>query len=209
MRVTLVSWSSPADADPRRLIVLAVKTSQGKLSHDTLPHYLRDYPEKDVRGWILESANFPSVLEHVSFTFLIEGISRVTSHQLVRHRIASYTQESQRYSEAGRDYVVPESVVAGGFEEKFRDLVENSFKLYVEMVKAGIPMEDARYILPQAVTTRILMTVNLRELLHIACLRLSEKAQWEIRELVREMINEASKIVPEIYNLLTALCSEK
>ncbi|MDW8083395.1 MAG: FAD-dependent thymidylate synthase [Sulfolobales archaeon] len=204
-----MSWSSPAHADPRRLIVLAAKTSQGKLSQDTLSYYLRDYPEKDVCGWILESVNFPSVLEHISFTFLIEGISRVTSHQLVRHRIASYTQESQRYIEVKCEYIVPESVRTSGFEERFREVVENSFKLYAEMVKAGVPIEDARYILSQAVTTKILMTVNLRELLHIACLRLSEKAQWEIRELVRRMVEEASKVVPEINDLLRASCSEK
>lgn len=204
-----MSVNSPSDADPRRLIVLAVKTSQGKLSQETLWHYLKRYPEEDARGWILESAKFPSVLEHVVFTFLIEGISRVTSHQLIRHRIASYTQESQRYAESGGSYVVPESVRLGGFEENFRRVVEESFKLYKEMVDAGIPLEDARYVLPQAVTTRILMTVNLRELLHIACLRSSNKAQWEIRELVRRMLEEASRVIPEVYDLLRVSCIEE
>ncbi len=208
MRVKLVSWSSPGGADPRRLVVLAAKVSQGKLSQETLQHYLRDYSEEHVRGWMLESAKFPSVLEHVSFTFLIEGISRVTSHQLVRHRLASYTQESQRYAEVGIEYVVPESVSLGGFGERFRRAVEEAFRLYKEMVEAGVPLEDARYVLPQAVTTRILMTVNLRELLHIACLRLAAKAQWEIRELVRRMLEEASRVVPEVYDLLKALCVE-
>ncbi|MEM1931298.1 MAG: FAD-dependent thymidylate synthase [Sulfolobales archaeon] len=209
LRVTLVAWSSPRGGDPRRIIVLAAKTSQGKLSLETLQHYLNDYPEKDVHGWILASAGFPSVLEHISFTFLIEGISRVTSHQLVRHRIASYTQESQRYARAEYDYIVPESVRLGNFEERFRNVVEEALRLYKEMVDAGIPYEDARYVLPQAVTTKILMTVNLRELLHIACLRLSDKAQWEIRELVKLMLNEASKVVPEVYDLLRASCTER
>ncbi len=209
MRVTLVSWSSPEGADPRRLVVLAAKVSQGKLSQETLQHYLRDYPEEHVRGWMLESAKFPSVLEHISFTFLIEGISRVTSHQLVRHRIASYTQESQRYAEAEKEYVVPESVDSRGFGERFRRVIEEAFRLYEEMASAGVPLEDARYVLPQAVTTRILMTVNLRELLHIACLRLAVKAQWEIRELVERMLEEASRAVPEVYDLLKALCAEK
>lgn len=189
--------------------MLAAKTSQGRLSQETLEHYLKNYPEENVRGWILESAKFPSVLEHLSFTFLIEGISRVTSHQLVRHRLASYTQESQRYAEAESNYVVPESVRLKGFEEKFREVIEEAFKLYRDMVDSGVPFEDARYVLPQAVTTRILMTVNLRELLHIACLRLSDKAQWEIRELVRHMLEEVSKIVPEVYELLGASCVDR
>lgn len=209
MRVVLVAWNHPSGADPRRIIVLAVKTSQGKLSQKTLDHYLKTYPEEDVREWIMESVKFPTVLEHVSFTFLIEGISRVTSHQLVRHRLASYTQESQRYSEVGNSYVVPESIRAGGFEEKFTRILEEAFDLYKEMVSVGIPLEDARYVLPQAVTTRILMTVNLRELLHIACLRLSDKAQWEIRELAKRMIEEASKVLPEIHSLLRASCVQE
>jgi len=209
LRVTLVSWSSPRSGDPRRIVVLAAKTSQGKLSLETLQHYLSDYPEEDVRGWILESTSFPSVLEHLSFTFLIEGISRVTSHQLVRHRLASYTQESQRYAKAEGDYIVPESVRLRNFEEEFKNVVEEALRLYKEMVEAGIPYEDARYVLPQAVTTKVLMTVNLRELLYIACLRLSDKAQWEIRELVKQMLEETSKVVPEVYDLLRASCIER
>ncbi len=206
MRVTLVAWNAPEGADLRRLVLLAVKTSQGKLASKGLDHYLRNYPEEDVRSWLIEAVKFPSVLEHVVFTFLIEGISRVTSHQLVRHRIASYTQESQRYSETKPEYVIPETVRVKGFEERFKNLVEELFRFYKEMVDSGVPYEDARYILPQAVTTRILMTVNLRELIHIACLRLSDKAQWEIRELVSKMVEEASRVVPELPNLIRSAC---
>jgi thymidylate synthase (FAD) len=208
MRVVLVAWNSPEGADLKRLILLAVKTSQGKLSSRSLDHYLRNYPEEDVRNWLVEAVKFPSVLEHVVFTFLIEGISRVTSHQLVRHRIASYTQESQRYSEARFEYVVPETVKVRGFEERFRSVVDELFRFYKEMVDSGVPYEDARYILPQAVTTRILMTVNLRELIHIACLRLSEKAQWEIKELVSKMVEEATRVVPELPDLVRSACSQ-
>jgi len=142
----------------------------------------------------------------VVFTFYIEGISRVASHQLVRHRIASYTQESQRYSEAKLDYVVPESVARAGFGGRFRETVERCYRLYWEMVEAGVPLEDARYVLPQAVTTSILMTVNLRELVHIACVRLSEKVQWELREVVKAVVEEASKVVPEVKELIEVMC---
>jgi thymidylate synthase (FAD) len=205
-RVTLVAYSSPGGLDPRRLVLLAVKVSQGKVRERGVEHYLREYPEKDVHEWILKATEFPSVLEHIVFTFYIEGISRVASHQLVRHRIASYTQESQRYSRVGLDYVVPDSVLRAGFEVGFRNAVTRCYDLYLRMVDAGVPFEDARYVLPQAFTTSILMTVNLRELIHIACLRLSERAQWEIREVVRAMVEEASRVVPEIPELITKSC---
>jgi thymidylate synthase (FAD) len=207
LRVTLVAYSSPGGLDPRRLVVLAVKVSQGKVREKGIEHYLREFPEKDVHEWVLKAAEFPSVLEHVVFTFYIEGISRVASHQLVRHRIASYTQESQRYAEVRLDYVVPETVLGRNFEYRYRDAVERCYRLYEAMVDSGVPLEDARYVLPQAFTTSILMTVNLRELIHIACLRLSGRAQWEIREVVRAMVEEASRVVPEIPELISRMCS--
>ncbi|RLG78213.1 MAG: FAD-dependent thymidylate synthase [Thermoprotei archaeon] len=203
-----MSWSGGKVKDPRRLVVLAVKTSAGNLRRRNATYYLSEYSEENVGKWLKEAVKFPSVLEHVTFTFLIRGISRVTSHQLIRHRIASYTQESQRYSVVSKEYVVPESIKLKGYEDRYRALIEDAFKLYEEMVKSGIPPEDARYVLPQAVTTTILMTVNLRELLHIACLRLSSKAQWEIRGLVNAMISEVSKIIPEVKDLINLFCRE-
>jgi thymidylate synthase (FAD) len=206
MRVALVAYSSPRGLDPRRLVVLAVKVSQGKVRERGVEHYLREYPEGDVHEWVLKATEFPSVLEHVVFTFYIEGISRVASHQLVRHRIASYTQESQRYSRVGLDYVVPKTVVEKGFEERYKDAVERCYRVYEAMVDSGVPYEDARYVLPQAFTTSILMTVNLRELIHIACLRLSESAQWELREVVKAMVEETSRVVPEVRDLVSRVC---
>ncbi|MEO3992860.1 MAG: FAD-dependent thymidylate synthase [Desulfurococcaceae archaeon TW002] len=208
MRVKLVAWTGGHLEDLRRLIVLAVKTSAGKLGLKDAEYYLKEYKEENVEKHVMESFKYPSVLEHVVFTFLIEGISRVASHQLVRHRIASYTQESQRYSVVERDYVIPTSVINAGFEEEFRRLVGEAYKLYDKMINAGVPYEDARYIVPQAVTTRLLMTVNLRELIHIACLRLSPHAQWELRELVRLMIEETKTLIPELPYLLQNMCEE-
>ncbi|MCC6033675.1 MAG: FAD-dependent thymidylate synthase [Desulfurococcaceae archaeon] len=204
----LIAWTGGDFKDLRRLIVLAVKTSAGKLGLKNADYYLREYKEEGVEKHVMESHKYPSVLEHVVFTFLVEGISRVTSHQLVRHRIASYTQESQRYSAVERDYVIPDTVIKAGFEEEFRKLMDEAYRLYDKMVNAGVPYEDARYIIPQAVTTRLLMTVNLRELIHIACLRLSPHAQWELRELVKLMIDEAKSLIPELPHLLQEMCEE-
>lgn len=206
VKVKLIGWTEGGVKDPRRLVVLAIKTSAGKVREKGLDYYLNNYPEEKISSWLIEALKFPSVLEHVSFTFLIEGISRVTSHQLVRHRLASYTQESQRYSVAEPHYVKPDTVRKSEFSSEFDNLIQTSYQLYEKMISSGIPYEDARYVLPQAVTTRILMTVNLRELIHIACLRNTAHAQWEIRELINEVIKEATRIIPELPKMIEEGC---
>ncbi len=206
MKVKLIGWTAGGVKDPRRLIVLAIKTSAGKVKEKGADYYLSNYPEEKISSWLIEALKFPSVLEHVSFTFLIEDISRVTSHQLVRHRLASYTQESQRYSVVASSYVKPDTVRKSKLSNEFDNLIQASYQLYERMISSGIPYEDARYILPQAFTTRILMTVNLRELIHIACLRKTAHAQWEIRRLINEMIREASKIIPELPDMIEEGC---
>ncbi len=206
MLVKLLACNS-VDGDVRTLVMLGFKVSSGKVKEKGIDYYLRGYSE-GLSSWMFQGVNYPSVLEHVVFTFYIEGISRVTSHQLIRHRLASYTQESQRYSAVSRDYVTPESIVMAGLSDRYRRFVEEAFKLYEELVSAGVPYEDARYVLPQSVTTRLIMTLNLRELLHIACLRLSKDAQWEIRKLVSSMIDEVSKVLPEINELVVEYCEE-
>jgi len=208
VKVKLISWSGGRVKDPRRLIVLAAKVSSGKLNEKDPDYYLEKYPESKVKDWILQSIKFPSVQEHIVFTFLIEDISRVTSHQLVRHRLASYTQESQRYAKVSDGPIIPKSIDASPLAKRVRNFISDAYALYDELISSGIPYEDARYVLPQAVKTRILMTLNLRELLHIACLRLRSEAQWEIRELVKKMIQEASKVIPEVPELVKESCGE-
>ena len=125
-----------------------------------------------------------SVFEHIYFTFKIEGISRACSHQLVRHRMCSFTQRSQRYcGESGFEYVTPPTIpneimgtIAGCISANYDTLVEY------------YPKEDARYVLPNACCTDLYLSCNLRELIHICNERLCSKAQWEIRELVKKMV---------------------
>lgn len=125
-----------------------------------------------------------SVMEHIYFTFKVEGISRACSHQLVRHRHCSFTQRSQRYcSEDGFGYVTPETVDAGRFANDMEDIGD----WYEGYQKDGIPNEDARYILPNACETSLYVSCNLRELIHMANERKCFRAQWEIRELVTKM----------------------
>ena len=141
-----------------------------------------------------------SVFEHIYFTFKIEGISRACSHQLVRHRHCSFTQRSQRYcSEDGFEYVTPTTIppyamgtCMAQIESWYRNLQER-----------GIPNEDARYLLPNACATSLYMSLNLRELLHMANERLCVRAQWEIRELVREM---CKLVDPQLQFMLVPKC---
>ena len=157
-------------------------------------------PDKMVKK-IIKLGHY-SVLEHVSFTFGIENISRVTSHQLVRHRIASYSQKSQRYVKAGEkeNFIVPKSIQDNrDAAVKFMKLFAENLSFYQEMLLQGIPAEDARYILPQAMTTSIIFTANARELIHFFRMRCCSRAQWEIRELAISMLKLAKEVAPNIF----------
>ena len=147
-----------------------------------------------------------SVLEHIYFTFKIEGISRACSHQLVRHRHCSFTQRSQRYcSEDGFEVVKPKSFdhVPGytdDWYEEFNNLIQYGYK---DLQSLGVPNEDARYVLPNACATSLYLSCNLRELIHMANERLCVRAQWEIRELVQEMCN---LVDPQLQFMLVPKC---
>ena len=137
-------------------------------------------------------AGHTSVLEHASVTFKVEGVSRACSHQLVRHRLASYCQESQRYNKYSLDgddwYVVPQSFESNAYElAKFNDSMLQQAEYYRSALRAGMKPEDARYLLPEATKTSLAVTMNLRSLFHFFDLRLGKKAQWEIRELAWQM----------------------
>lgn len=140
-----------------------------------------------------------SILEHAVLTFAIEGCSRVCSHQLIRHRLASYTQQSQRYiklnpNNVEETFMIPEGVKnRPELYEKWKRLMKEAIELYEESHDAGVHQEDARFILPQAVRTKIVVTMNLRELKHFFGLRACERAQWEIREVAWKMLEEIAK----------------
>lgn len=131
-----------------------------------------------------------SVFEHIYFTFKIEGISRACSHQLVRHRHCSFTQRSQRYcSEDGFNVILPPSIEKNYSSEcDYDHIVRDIDEAYAELQNNGIPNEDARYVLPNACETSLYLSCNLRELIHMSNERLCRRAQWEIRELVQQMV---------------------
>ena len=141
------------------------------------------------------------LLDHVVYMFEIEDCSRVTTHQLVRHRAASYDQESQRFSAATREGVVtPPSVQAKEEAARaFDEALKAVYSAYERMVASGVPKEDARYVLPSAIKTKLVMTINARSLMHIVWQRTALQAQWEIRELANLMLGLARQATPELW----------
>lgn len=159
-----------------------------------------------------------SVAEHAVFTFQIEGISRACSHQLVRHRLASYSQQSQRYAKMdGFVFVTPDTIKDNpDAYMDYWDLMQHISDFYNTLVeKHGIPAEDARYILPNACCTNITVTMNARELRHFFKLRLCKRAQWEIRELAECMYGCVKHIAPVLFEgvgpacIMDGKCKEK
>ena len=152
-----------------------------------------------------------SVIEHAYFTFSIEGVSRVMTHQLVRHRIASYTQQSQRYVtyDTIENYLTPSSIANSAKAKRiFDETLEKISKTYKKLLRLGIPKEDARFILPNAAKTNIIVTMNARELRHFFNLRCCTRAQWEIRETATEMFTQVKKVAPALFENAGPSCVE-
>lgn len=145
-----------------------------------------------------------SIIEHACATFEISGISRACSHQLVRHRLASYSQESQRYVDLSHlDLVIPPAI-AGNSDamQIWNRLAGQMLEAYRELLELGIRKEDARFLLPNAATTRIVVTMNFRELLHFFRVRIHPAAQWEIREVALEMLKIVTDEAPAVFSAL-------
>ena len=149
-----------------------------------------------------------SVLEFADFSFKISGVSRALTHQLVRHRIASYAQRSQRYcTEDGFEFVTPKSVAKD--EEallRYNETMETIRTAYEELIARGVAPEDARMLLPNACCTQICVKMNLRALIHFCNERLCTCAQWEIREMARLMVKEVVAIEPRLAEFLVPKC---
>ena len=201
--VALISYTP----DPERTIAVAARVSSSAVGATELVEKLTEEAVNRLIDRLISSGHM-SPLEHASFTFAIEGISRVTSHQLVRHRMASYTQQSQRYvSMKEFNYITPSTISAKGeLEAKYHQVVDDAHRLYLEMLDAGIPAEDARYVMPGAAETGLVMTMNAPELIHVCSLRLCLKAQWEIVELFEKIKAEVERVTPRLGAELKAKC---
>lgn len=143
-----------------------------------------------------------SVAEHASFTFLIERVSRALLAQITRHRLASFSVQSQRYVDMGQNgYVMPPSIANDSEQAKtFDNAMEIAWEFYDRLVEMGIPKEDARYVLPNACHTTMEVTMNARELRHFFSLRCCNRAQWEIRQLADEMLKLCKDAAPVLFS---------
>ncbi|HNT75327.1 MAG TPA: FAD-dependent thymidylate synthase [Anaerolineae bacterium] len=152
-----------------------------------------------------------SIIEHASATFEISGISRACSHQLVRHRLASYSQESQRYvTMSDPDMVTPDAVRDNPQAQAVWDeLMEHVKGAYEQLREAGVPKEDARFVLPNAAATRLVVTMNFRELLHFFRLRIAPEAQWEIRRAAVAMLELLAPRAPAVFGALRVSLAEQ
>lgn len=197
MKITLLNYTK----NPEETVAQAAKLCYSTKSIAQIEESISKEKPDRIIAKIIKLGHY-SVLEHASFTFGIEDISRVTSHQLVRHRLASFSQKSQRYTRMGKkpQFVIPEKIKNDSdLLLKFQELANQCFILYREMLAKDIPAEDARYILPQAITTSIIFTANARELIHFFRLRCCNRAQWEIREMAIEMLKIVKEIAPHIF----------
>ena len=191
---------------PEETIALSAKLCYSKSTIEDLKEKIS---QKDQSAFIekLMGMGHESVLEHVTFSFGVEGVSRVLLAQLTRHRIASFSVQSQRYVsyENGFGFIMPDSIVALGEEavQEYQKQMDTIESWYVEwqkkLGKGEKSNEDARFVLPNACETRLVVTMNVRELRHFFSLRMCNRAQWEIRRMAEEMFRICFDIAPALF----------
>ena len=200
MKVTLIAHTP----EPEKVCAAAARSCySGDGASDLLE---RKDPEKFLAKVV--GMGHESVIEHAVFTFSVEGVSRSLTHQLVRHRVASFSQQSQRYvSLESPTFVTPHTVESDPEKLKaYEAAMDCAWKTYNNLVQMGIPAEDARYVLPNGCTTNITITMNARELRHFFELRCCNRAQWEIREMADQMLEICREVSPAIFADAGAAC---
>ena len=211
MKVNLIKYTQ----EPEKTVAVAARLCYSPVGVDDLMNELSDESVEKLVRFVIKSGHL-STTEHINFTFAIEGVSRALTHQLVRHRIASYNQQSQRYVKFkdNFEYILPPSIEKDeDSRKKFEGMILDIHGLYKELLASGIEAEDARYILPNASETKIIVTMDGRELLHFFTVRCCNRAQWEIRELATKMLKLVKKVAPLVFekagpNCLRGSCQE-
>lgn len=203
MKVRLTRYTP----EPEKTVAMAARLCYSSSDIDTLQDEMT--PEKVERLLnIVGSNGHTSTFEHATFTFAIEGVSRALTHQLVRHRIASYSHQSQRYVKASEpNYIIPETILNNKkAKEEFHALMKTIWATYDYLVDLGIPKEDARFTLPNAAETKIIVTMNARELINFFKVRCCTRAQWEIRQMANLMLEEVKRVAPLLFKKAGPSC---
>ncbi|MGE4273367.1 MAG: FAD-dependent thymidylate synthase [Desulfitobacterium sp.] len=202
MNVELIQYTP----DPEKVIAAAARLCY---SPDPVPELMERLDDEKVADFVqkLRSMGHLSPFEHISFQFSIDGVSRALSHQLVRHRIASYSQRSQRYvKESGFEFVTPPSIRKNPQAlERFERIMNTLQEEYQALLEAA-PAEDARYILPNACTTSLMATFNARSLMNFFEHRTCMRAQWEIRILAERMLELVREVAPNVFGQAGPTC---
>lgn len=227
MKVKILSYTP----DPEKVIAMAAKLCYSAVGVDEIEENLTPENIEEFLNRLM-SLGHESPLEHVTFTFAVEGISRACSHQLVRHRIASYSQQSQRYVKLNQfEYIIPPHIneidearelfidKMKKDQEAYDKLVEMLFKKhYNKFIEIGKnekaakrkaekwAIEDARYVFPNACETKIVFTMNVRSLYNFFNHRCCIRAQWEIRELATKMLRQLKEITPTLFKDMGPSC---
>lgn len=201
--------------NPERAVATAARLCYAPVGAAELMETMPEQKAQKVLSTIMSSGHF-STLEHVSYTFAVDGVSRTLTHQLVRHRLASFNQQSQRYVkfDNGFDFVEPPQIAANDKAHQiFSDCMQQCAAAYSKLRELKdedgndlIKKEDARFVLPNAAETKIVITMNIRELLHFFSLRCCNRAQWEIRELAHRMLDLVKPTAPYIFMDAGAPC---
>lgn len=227
MKVSLLSYTP----EPEKLIASAAKLCYSPSGVEDIKENLtQEETEKFLK--ILMDLGHMSPIEHISFTFGVEGVSRVLTHQLVRHRIASYSQQSQRYVKLEQfEYIIPPAIAENEEARRlFVEAMEQDQKYYNQitdvlykghfeaLIEQGVSekkaksqaekkaIEDARFVFPNACETKIVVTMNARSLINFFHHRCCERAQWEIREMATHMLKEVRVVAPTIFKTAGPSC---
>lgn len=219
LKVKLIQYTP----EPEKIIAASAKLCYSAVGVDEIMCNLTDKNTNKFLNMLM-SYGHQSPIEHVSFTFAVEGVSRSLTHQLVRHRLASYSQQSQRYVKLNQfEYIIPPAIennekcrqiyiesmersqqdYDGIANELIKDYIEKGLDKRVAEKKA---IEDARYVFPNACATKIMLTMNARTLINFFNHRCCERAQWEIRELANEMLKQVKEVAPTLFKYAGPSC---
>jgi thymidylate synthase (FAD) len=205
MKVKLVAWTKEAEKN----VTAAIRQCYSPIGAIGLRKKIDKETQARLIKQVLGSGH-TSTIEHAVFTFAIEGVSRALTHQLVRHRIASFSQQSQRYVDLSKKklkYITPPEVSGQkDIKKEYQKTMNLIEKQYKKMISLGIKPEDARYILPNACETKIVLTMNARSLLNFFAERCCNRAQWEIRQLANLMLIQAKKVAPNLFQSAGPSC---
>lgn len=204
MNVKIIDHSqNPIETIYRAFRICYSKDLPTEIKIPTMETAIGDVPDtQKMLEFIKKHMAHESPIEHISFTFAIEGVSRITEQQLTRHRIgASYSIQSGRYvNKSTSQIIIPKSIANDETNSAlFKDCIGKCQIIYNTLLSMDVPKEDARYIMPQGQATNIIMTMNARELIHFLQERLCVRAQWEIRELAEEIRKQVNELLP-IFN---------